>query len=245
MEESETIDFQALERELQVALALDEKHKRENDAKFRAIHQKVGSYEEFRDIVLASHLKPLELRDKLGARNQPWNTCARLTSSEDSIMLTLPNSQHTDSQPRTAAEFSRDWRRYYCTGPEKYAFLLTLGAQLLGNIFHAEIGFGLLGEFLVILCDHFQPGDAQAIYWILLHLSQTQRFSLNVDFLSSREREKCQRLFQLLEEKLGGVVQQGGETEQDPEETTKEEHAAEEAINVITLQQLMKAYKFS
>ncbi|GCC45262.1 hypothetical protein chiPu_0029184, partial [Chiloscyllium punctatum] len=48
MEESEALDFKALKRELETALFLDEKYKRENDAKFRAIHQKVGSYEEFR-----------------------------------------------------------------------------------------------------------------------------------------------------------------------------------------------------
>ncbi|XP_069761249.1 coiled-coil domain-containing protein 103 isoform X2 [Narcine bancroftii] len=243
MEESETLDFQALERELEVAVALDEKHKRENDAKFRAVHQKVGSYEEFRDIVLASHLKPLELRDKSGSRNQPWNTCVRLSRTKSSVQVGL--SKPTDSQPRTAAEFSRDWRRYYCTEPEKYAFLLALGAQLLGRIFHAEIGFGLLGEFLVILCDHLQPGDAEAIYWILLHLSQTQRFSLSVDFLSSREREKGRRLVQVLEQQLSGALQQQSETEMDPEGNAKEECATEEEMSMATLQQLTKLYKFS
>ncbi|XP_072926857.1 dynein axonemal assembly factor 19 [Hemitrygon akajei] len=230
MEESETLDFQALEQEMQMAVAIDEKNQRENDAKFRAVHQKVETFEEFREIVLASHLKPLELRDKLGARNQPWNTCA--TKAKSSVQVEL--SKHADSQPRTAAEFSRDWRRYYSTEPEKYAFLLTLGAQLLGNIFHTEIGFGLLGEFLVILCDHFQPEDTNAIYWILLHLSQTRRFSLSVDFLNSKEREKGLRLFQLLEQNLGGVLQQGSEIEMNLE-----------AINMTALQQLIKAYKFN
>lgn len=243
MEESETLDFQALERELQIALTLDEKHKRENDAKFRAIHQKVGSYEEFRDIVLASHLKPLEMRDKMGARNQPWNSCAGVTSAKASIPVEL--SKYTDSWPRTSAEFSRDWRRYYCTGPEKYAFLVTLGAQLLESIFCAEIGFGLLGEFLVILCNHFQPEDAQAIYWILLHLSQTQRFGLSVDFLSSSEREKGQRLFQMLEQKLGVPLQRGSKAELDPAGAAQEACVTEETVNVTAMQQLMKSYRFT
>uniref|UniRef100_UPI00398F144C coiled-coil domain-containing protein 103 n=1 Tax=Pristiophorus japonicus TaxID=55135 RepID=UPI00398F144C len=238
MEENETLDFLALERELQTALALDEKHKRENDAKFRAIHQKVGSYEEFRDIVLASHLKPLDLRDKLGTRSQPWNTCARLKSTKDSAQVGLP--KHSNSQPKTAAEFSRDWRRYYSTEPEKYGFLLNLGAQLLGNIFHAEIGFGLLGEFLVILCDQFQPTDSQAVSRILLHLSQTQRFGLNVDFLSGREREKGLRLFQRLRQELDGSLQPGSEAEL---EAAEEECGAGEMIKVAMLQQLMEAYK--
>ncbi|KAJ8254573.1 hypothetical protein COCON_G00211850 [Conger conger] len=73
MGDSEVINFSALEKELQAALEADRKYRRENDAKFRAIHQNVGSYEEFRDIVLASHLKPLEKTDKTGQRRQPWN----------------------------------------------------------------------------------------------------------------------------------------------------------------------------
>ncbi|XP_067825372.1 coiled-coil domain-containing protein 103 isoform X2 [Heptranchias perlo] len=241
MEEHETIDFKALERELQTALALDEKYKRENDAKFRAIHQQVGSYEEFRDIVLASHLKPLDWRNKLGARNQPWNICARSTSTKDSV-------QDPNSQPKTAAEFSRDWRRYYSTEPEKYTFLLHLGAEVLGKIFSAEIGFGLLGEFLVILCDHFQLIDGQAIYRILLHLSLTKRFDLNVDFLSSREREKGLKLFQMLQRELDGSPSLrpdcGAELEA-VQETAKGERAAGETIHVATLQQLMEVYKLS
>ena len=44
----------------------DEKYLRENDAKFRAVNQRVGSYEEFRDIVSAAHLKPLERKDITG-----------------------------------------------------------------------------------------------------------------------------------------------------------------------------------
>lgn len=45
---AEVLDFTELERELANAVAADEKYRRENDAKFRAIHQKVASYEEFR-----------------------------------------------------------------------------------------------------------------------------------------------------------------------------------------------------
>ena len=44
----ESIDFKQVEKEFAAAVAHDTKYQRENDAKFRAIHQKVGSYEEFR-----------------------------------------------------------------------------------------------------------------------------------------------------------------------------------------------------
>ena len=66
MNEDEGTDFRKLEKELALAVEADEKYLRENDAKFRAVNQRVGSYEEFRDIVSAAHLKPLERKDITG-----------------------------------------------------------------------------------------------------------------------------------------------------------------------------------
>lgn len=48
MKRNDVINFKALENELQAALIADEKYKRENAAKLRAVEQKVASYEEFR-----------------------------------------------------------------------------------------------------------------------------------------------------------------------------------------------------
>ena len=42
------IDFKKLEKELNNAVEADARYWRENDAKFRAVHQKVASYDEFR-----------------------------------------------------------------------------------------------------------------------------------------------------------------------------------------------------
>ncbi|KAK2833960.1 hypothetical protein Q5P01_017849 [Channa striata] len=73
----DVIDFPALERELQVVIESERKYVRENEAKLRAVSQRVGSYSEFRDLVLTCHLKPLEKKDKDGApRKQPWNPVA-------------------------------------------------------------------------------------------------------------------------------------------------------------------------
>ena len=41
-------DFDKLERELNAAVLADEKYQRENDAKFRAVEQRVATYEEFK-----------------------------------------------------------------------------------------------------------------------------------------------------------------------------------------------------
>jgi len=42
------VDFGKLEKELSDAVEADERYWRENDAKFRAVNQKVSTYDEFR-----------------------------------------------------------------------------------------------------------------------------------------------------------------------------------------------------
>jgi len=42
------VDFGKLEKEITNAVEADQKYWRENDAKLRAVHQKVATYEEFR-----------------------------------------------------------------------------------------------------------------------------------------------------------------------------------------------------
>ncbi|KAM4717167.1 dynein axonemal assembly factor 19 isoform 1-T2 [Anableps anableps] len=76
MSKRDVIDFSALEKELQAAVESERRYERENQAKLRAVSQGVG-YDQFRGLVLSSHLKPLEKKDKDRApRKQPWNPVA-------------------------------------------------------------------------------------------------------------------------------------------------------------------------
>uniref|UniRef100_A0A8C4U4E8 Coiled-coil domain containing 103 n=1 Tax=Falco tinnunculus TaxID=100819 RepID=A0A8C4U4E8_FALTI len=187
----------ALERELQAAVAADERQARESEAKLRALRQRVPSYEEFRNIVLASHLKPLEKKDKMGKRrNVLWNPCAAHTKAPQASNVEIP--QELDQLPGTSAEFYRDWRRCLKSGKEKYQFLLELGGKALGRIFQADLGFGLLGEFLMVLAENVCHEDRDAILQILESLSGTKRFGLNVDLLSESEKESSRDLFRKL-----------------------------------------------
>ncbi|NXO47102.1 CC103 protein, partial [Aramus guarauna] len=187
----------ALERELRAAVAADERRERENDAKLRAVRQRVPSYEEFRNIVLASHLKPLEKKDKMGnRRNVLWNPFAAHAKAPQTSNVEIP--QELDKLPRTSAEFYRVWRRCLKSGKEKYQFLLELGGKALGRIFQADLGFGLLGEFLAVLAENVCREDRDAILQILQNLSGTKRFGLNVDLLSETEKESSRDLFRKL-----------------------------------------------
>ncbi|XP_054849591.1 coiled-coil domain-containing protein 103 [Eublepharis macularius] len=199
------IDFHALEKELQEAVAADEKYQRENDAKFRAVRQKVASYEEFRDIVLASHLKPLEKKDKIGNKTKVlWNSCARKASHRQESKVELP--QELQQLPKTSSEFYRNWRRYMKNSQEQYQFLLQLGSQKLGHIFQADLAFGLLGEFLTVLSENVSLKDQDSVLEILESLSGTKRFGLNVELLSKHEKESCRHLFEKLQRVETGSV---------------------------------------
>ncbi|RVE59863.1 hypothetical protein OJAV_G00193190 [Oryzias javanicus] len=73
MSQRDVIDFSALERELKAAVESERRYDRENETKLRAVNQGV-SYQQFRNLVLSSHLKPLEKKDTHNApRKQPWN----------------------------------------------------------------------------------------------------------------------------------------------------------------------------
>ncbi|XP_008293019.1 dynein axonemal assembly factor 19 [Stegastes partitus] len=72
MSQRDVIDFSLLERELQAAVESERRYKRENEAKLRAVSQRV-CYSQFRDLVLTCHLKPLNRSDRDGAPRTPWN----------------------------------------------------------------------------------------------------------------------------------------------------------------------------
>ncbi|XP_062031397.1 coiled-coil domain-containing protein 103 [Lepus europaeus] len=199
MDRNDAIDFKALEKELQAALAADEKYKRENAAKLRAVEQRVPSYEQFRAIVLASHLRPLERKDKAGGkRSVPWNCHSGQGKASHDV---TPEALQEEAavRPTTSAEFYRNWRRHLQNGPERYQALLQLGGPELGHLFQVDVGFGLLGEFLVALADQVKPTDRAAVLGILHSLASTGRFPLNLSLLSAAERESCRRLFQKLQ----------------------------------------------
>ncbi|XP_074627943.1 dynein axonemal assembly factor 19-like [Acropora palmata] len=202
MNEEEEIDFRKLEKELSLAVEADAKYDRENSAKFRAVEQRVSSYEEFKDIVCAAHLKPLDRKDITGenSHKQIWNPHAQgksaTTTSNPNQPLPL-----ISKIPKNCHEFSKVWKRHCNTDTEKYHLLLKIGGEELGRIFKAEISMGFLGEFLVILHSCLEERDVMETVLILEELSKTKRFDLSVKFLSGKERGAASELIQ----KLDGV----------------------------------------
>ncbi|XP_064030643.1 coiled-coil domain-containing protein 103 [Pogoniulus pusillus] len=194
MEAADGLDTAVLEQELLAAVAADEQRARENEAKLRALRQGVSSYEEFRSIVLAAHLKPLQRKDKVEkGRNVLWNPCAAQAKALQGSEVEIP--QELDQLPGTSADFYRAWRRCAKSSTEKYHLLLALGGEALGRIFQADLGFGLLGEFLKVLSENLCHEDRGSVLQLLQSLAGTGRFGLNVALLSRAEKESSRDLF--------------------------------------------------
>lgn len=76
---------------------------------------------------------------------------------------------------------------------------MSLGGKALQEIFSTEVGFGLLGEFLLILSQCLKSGDEEKVIGVLDGLSRTGRFGLNKSLLSQAEQKACEELFHKLQ----------------------------------------------
>lgn len=197
------IDFSKLEKELFAAVEEDARYQRENDAKFRAVEQKVASYEEFKDIVAASHLRPLEKKDSEGLHNrkQPWNQYADKQSGK-ALQNTDNLVPHGVKVPKNSHEFLQHWRQYGSDKSGKYSYLCEIGSPKLCEIFKAEIAMGLLGEITDVLYENWNAVDVYGVYQILYGLSGVKRFDLSLQFLSSHEKQTIEKLFSNLEDTM-------------------------------------------
>ncbi|XP_072180769.1 dynein axonemal assembly factor 19-like [Diadema setosum] len=204
------IDFDKLERELLSAVDADARYWRENDAKLRAVDQRVETYEQFRDIVAAAHIQPLEKKDKFGQgkRSQPWNPFSSSSSSSSNSSSSSKKgpecpdaaSKQVKTLPQNGHEFVKEWRlRKKSSTDACYLYLLEIGGEALAKVFRSEISFGLLGEIVAVLDGGSRADDSREVADILLHLSRAGRFGLSLDFLSKAERQTLRSLFAKLE----------------------------------------------
>ncbi|CAI8010334.1 Coiled-coil domain-containing protein 103 [Geodia barretti] len=199
---SEKIDVERVERELVSALAADRKYSRENDAKIRAVTQRVATYDEFREIVKGSHLRPLEKKDTSGRGGfrQPWNPAVSdrggVEGREEGEEVTLGEG----GAEMSLQSFMREWRRLAAQPQDQYRFLVDFGRDRLSKLFRVEISMGLLGEILTILNKHLEDDDdiIGKVLRVLEVLSQSSRFKLSLGFLSKSEKQASRELFEKL-----------------------------------------------
>lgn len=210
-------------------LLKEQKYQRENDAKFRAIEQRVPTFEDFRQMVLAAHLKPLDKGETIEG-NVSRNNASRIWNSAISGIQNNADSESTSNQfkdgndvsslfksaPSNSAEFIKTWKFIESQLPDpvsghqlKWEYLQCLGADKLLDLFKAEINGDILGGFLLTF-DQMLRANADTnkhlIYQFLEAFTKCNRFGLNLMFLKKEQTEACKSIFNLLEEDSINVV---------------------------------------
>lgn len=184
--EKEEIDFIRLEKELFEGIEKDKKYWRENDAKLRAVEQRVATYEEFTDIVKACHLKPFTKEDLKKKK--------LLEKKTDYFETQYENREFgSDVIPKTRQEFERSWK--HLKDGKQRLNLLKKSKKLFPDFLCEN-----LGELISTLIE---AEDYIFIVDILERLCSTYRFNLCVQLLTNSEVNDLKNLFLTLENKMG------------------------------------------
>ena len=199
IQESHSATLDRLESELNSVLEQDSRYWTENDAKFRAVAQNV-SYEQFEEIVKASHLKPLEKHDKSQLSN-PKNTIWNSVSNDKRDKISNTDIKTSDEsvkiiyEPKNVAEFYTSWRSKEPS--DRISFIKDIGQSKLKEIFATEVPSELVVD-IVETFHHFKASEIIVVVQTLELLSETKRFSLTVEFLSKREKQAVAELMERL-----------------------------------------------
>ncbi|XP_076629415.1 dynein axonemal assembly factor 19 [Colletes latitarsis] len=199
------IDYKNLELELVEALKADELYRLQNDAKIRAVEQNVPTYEDFRQMVNAAHLKPLQRMDVRSKVKGFWNPLVNKNNSNTKKTLEFKDKRFDESKssnvpsdelPNTYEEFIRVWKTI--DGYEaKFNYLRDLREMLREKIFRTEIPSVLFIELINVCLDRTVAlaDDIDPVVDILTVFSQCNRFCLTVCFMGENERATSTRLF--------------------------------------------------
>jgi hypothetical protein len=198
--EMKTIDLRKLAKNFANEKSKEDLYRQRNDAKFRAVHQRCSTYDEFRQIVEAAHLRPLDRNETLTLerRSIAWNQPATNNySSSSEINLPIEskiNHQINYSIPKNFTEFIQQWRRI--SNDRKLEYLYRLNN--LENIFQTDIPIDFLHELSLLYQSNSSYNDAELIVNILLNLTKSKRFELIQNFLTNKDKIELDQLFSRL-----------------------------------------------
>eukprot|EP00056_Hartaetosiga_gracilis_P013817 m.232734 g.232734 ORF g.232734 m.232734 type:complete len:260 (-) comp13903_c0_seq14:1538-2317(-) len=212
---SQSVDFDKLHNAVHSAIESEDKYWRENDAKFRAVNQKVGSYEEFEDIVKASHLKSIDEditqlnlhntgvnRHHTGRGKQRNRRQMLLAHKEEGHMTVLSK----DPLPLDIKDivdsrtFTLTWNSKQ-TSNEKYKLLVELGGKRIYHIFKPELPYELFKEFICVIKECLNLDDGDTLCKLIKAFCRTQRFSITRSFFEEEDIQMIRDIVESLDGK--------------------------------------------
>eukprot|EP01029_Cantina_marsupialis_P029617 TRINITY_DN781916_c0_g1_i1.p1 TRINITY_DN781916_c0_g1~~TRINITY_DN781916_c0_g1_i1.p1 ORF type:complete len:222 (+),score=34.72 TRINITY_DN781916_c0_g1_i1:44-709(+) len=198
-----------LELELERAIQSDDRYKRVDNMKKKAILT-AESYDQFRGLVACAKddLRPLSKEEReRGLDGIAGSVKTRINKgvgeaivAANIIIETKPETT-IKKVPRKASSFDRLWRTIDV--PTRFELLTKIKSKHYSRIFQRELEFSLTTEiFEALEKGEIDESNSEKIIGLLKFISENNgRLSLNVAFMSNEEKEMVQRAFT----KLKGV----------------------------------------
>ncbi|XP_070559588.1 RNA polymerase II-associated protein 3-like [Ptychodera flava] len=103
--------------------------------------------------------------------------------------------------PSTSYQLQTDWRKLQNYPLQLYQYFKSIPPASYPKLFQQSLDSGMLNKILLLLRDNFIVNE-DPIFDILHHLSEVKRFSMNVMFMSSTEKQVVNDLFSYMESRL-------------------------------------------
>jgi len=212
-----------LQQDMLGALEYDQKKKQVNDAKLRAVAQRV-EYDDFERLVMGAHLKPLKPKsDDLAAVGRPFDgfvmpklePSAPSTTQVPLVATAGMDATTTPPAPKSSNEFVRTWRRQCKTTAQRHAYIRQIVPETWPMLFRTELDAAIFdgvvatcGEVLLARADGATDAPSAAtarddeLPWtaaLLQSIARINRFDLTLDFADKATMNTLAALFDVLQ----------------------------------------------
>jgi len=216
-----------LQQDMLGALEYDQKKQQVNDAKLRAVKQRV-EYDDFERLVMGAHLKPIKPKSQeLAAIGSSFDGFV-MPKFEPSVSTAAPAppsaltaAPATPAAPKSSNEFIRTWRRQCKTTAQRHAYIRQIAPETWPMLFRTELDAAIFDGIVATLGEMFlasgdgapaaapsaegaaaaaRPDDELAWAAAMLQgIVRINRFDLTLDFADKATSLTLAALFDLLQ----------------------------------------------
>ncbi|VDM16067.1 unnamed protein product [Hydatigera taeniaeformis] len=207
------LNIDALEVDLKRSVREEQRHWHENDAKLRAVQQKVATYEEFRSMVEGCELRPLKFKE-MEEVTKCYAGWSPLPISSASSAVTVPQI-HSQSPPsdfqitrfNKIDDFIRCWGDLESHRYDRMlaSLLMEQSKELLQEVFVSSAGLPILPQVLRCLLTASSE-EPQRVISTLQAIGSSRNFELIATFLSDEEKALIGQIFEVLENNTGSPI---------------------------------------
>uniref|UniRef100_A0A0V0J9P2 Coiled-coil domain-containing protein 103 n=1 Tax=Schistocephalus solidus TaxID=70667 RepID=A0A0V0J9P2_SCHSO len=208
------LDIGRLENDLKQAVRYEERHWNENDAKIRAVEQRVPTYEDFRGLVDGCELRPLKQKEaeELSKRPSGWAPSINYALPP----VTLSTGMNSIS-PRTVCDspeqFLRAWRDHGSRDSadaldNRGRLLLHQSPTLIGELFSSGRGLAILSQVLEVLLWLVTTSNLDGVMGkvanMMIAIGRSANFETTLMFLTDEEKATARCIITHLPAESGG-----------------------------------------